>query len=60
MEQNQNTSLKRKLQKNNEDALQFVHQMEYTLNNFEKTGNFSESYLDIKKAIVDFKNKIIN
>ena len=60
MDQNQNIRLKKMLQKNNEDALQFIHQMECTLNSFEKSGNFSEIYSDVKRAILDYKNKIIN
>ena len=60
MEQSQYISLKKMLQKNNEDALQFIHQMEGTLNSFEKSGNFSEVYSDVKKAILEYKDKIIN
>ena len=58
--ESQNINLKKLLQKNNEDALQFIHQMECTLNSFEKSGNFSEIYSDIKKAILEYKDKIIN
>ena len=51
--------LKKKLKKNNDDALDFVQKLESTMTEFEKTGNLSESFNDLKKAIFEYKDKII-
>lgn len=51
--------LKKKLKKNNEDALDFVQKIESTMTDFEKTGNLTESYSEIKKAVLEYKDKII-
>lgn len=53
------TGLKKKLQKNNEDALDFVQKLESTMAEFEKTGNLAESYTELKKAVMEYKDKII-
>ena len=50
---NQINGLKKKLQKNNDDALDFVQKLESTLTDFEKTGNLTGSYSEIKKAILN-------
>ena len=57
---NQINGLKKKLQKNNDDALDFVQKLESTLTDFEKTGNLTSSYSEIKKAILEYKDKLIN
>ena len=41
MDQGQIIGLKKKLKKNNDDALDFVQKLESTLTDFEKTGNLS-------------------
>ncbi|MDE1725414.1 MAG: hypothetical protein KGH76_05920 [Thaumarchaeota archaeon] len=51
--------LKKKLKKNNDDALDFVQKLESTMSEFEKTGNLSESYNTLKKTILEYKDKII-
>ena len=51
--------LKKKLKKNNDDALDFVQKLESTMTEFEKTGNLSESFSELKKAIFEYKDKII-
>jgi hypothetical protein len=48
-----------KLKSSNDNALDFAHTVESALNDFEKTGNLSETHLKIKKAILDYKNKLI-
>ncbi len=53
------TGLKKKLQKNNEDALDFVQKLESTMAEFEKTGNLTESYTELKKVVMEYKDKII-
>jgi len=61
MEQgDQISGLKKKLKKNSDDALQFVHQIESTLTEFQKTGNFPETYTEVKKIILDYKDKLVN
>lgn len=60
MEPSQIDGLKKKLKKNNDDALDFVQKLESTLTDFEKTGNLSGSYSEIKKAVLAYKDKIIN
>ena len=60
MDQGQIIGLKKKLKKNNDDALDFVQKLESTLTDFEKTGNLSDSYTEIKKAILDYKDKLLN
>lgn len=57
---NQINGLKKKLQKNNDDALNFVQKLESTLIDFEKTGNLTGSYSEIKKAILEYKDKLID
>jgi len=57
---NQINGLKKKLQKNNDDALNFVQKLESTLVDFEKTGNLTGSYSEIKKAILEYKDKLID
>lgn len=57
---NQINGLKKKLQKNNDDALDFVQKLESTLTDFEKTGNLIGSYSEIKKAILEYKDKLID
>lgn len=52
--------LKKKLQKNNDDAIDFVQKLESTLTDFEKTGNLTDSYSEIKKAILEYKDKLID
>ena len=52
--------LKKKLQKNNDDAMDFVQKLESTLTDFEKTGNLTDSYSEIKKAILEYKYKLID
>ncbi|MEO9308100.1 hypothetical protein NSIN_20874 [Nitrosotalea sinensis] len=51
--------LKKKLKKNNDDALDFVQKLESTMTEFEKTGNLSESFNELKKAVFEYKDKII-
>jgi hypothetical protein len=51
--------LKKRLKKNNEDALDFVQKIESTMTEFEKTGNLAESYTELKKAVLEYKDKII-
>lgn len=60
MDQGQIIGLKKKLKKNNDDALDFVQKLESTMTDFEKTGNLSGSYLEIKKAILEYKDKLLN
>ena len=60
MEYGQIIGLKKKLKKNNTDALEFVQKLESTLTEFEKTANFPETYSEIKKAILEYKNKLVN
>lgn len=60
MEPSQIDGLKKKLKKNNDDALDFVQKLESTLTDFEKTGNLSGSYSEIKKAVLAYKDKIIS
>ena len=60
MDQGQIIGLKKKLKKNNDDALDFVQKLESTLTDFEKTGNLSGSYSEIKKAILEHKDKLLN
>ena len=60
MDQGQIIGLKKKLKKNNDDALDFVQKLESTITDFEKTGNLSGSYSEIKKAILDYKDKLLN
>ncbi len=60
MESGQIDGLKKKLKKNNDDALDFVQKLESTLTDFEKTGNLSGSYSEIKKAVLAYKDKIIS
>jgi len=60
MESGQIDGLKKKLKKNNDDALDFVQKLESTLTDFEKTGNLSDSYSEIKKAVLAYKDKIIS
>lgn len=57
---NQINGLKKKLQKNNDDALNFVQKLESTLVDFEKTGNLTGSYSEIKKAVLEYKDKLID
>ncbi len=57
---NQINGLKKKLQKNNDDALNFVQKLESTLIDFEKTGNLTGSYSEIKKAVLEYKDKLID
>ena len=57
---NQINGLKKKLQKNNDDALDFVQKLESTLADFEKTGNLTGSYSGIKKAILEYKDKLLD
>ena len=57
---NQINWLKKKLQKNNDDAMDFVQKLESTLTDFEKTGNLTDSYSEIKKAILEYKDKLID
>jgi len=57
---NQINGLKKKLQKNNDDAMDFVQKLESTLTDFEKTGNLTDSYSEIKKAILEYKDKLID
>jgi hypothetical protein len=51
--------LKKRLKKNNDDALDFVQKLESTMTEFEKTGNLTESYTELKKAMLEYKDKII-
>lgn len=60
MDQGQIIGLKKKLKKNNDDALDFVQKLESTITDFEKTGNLSGSYSEIKKAILEYKDKLLN
>ena len=60
MDPGQIIGLKKKLKKNNDDALDFVQKLESTLTDFEKTGNLSGSYSEIKKAILEYKDKLLN
>lgn len=53
------TGLKKKLQKNNADALDFVQKLESTMAEFEKTGNLAGSYTELKKVVMEYKDKII-
>ncbi|NHH98890.1 hypothetical protein DYY66_0229 [Candidatus Nitrosotalea sp. FS] len=57
---NQINGLKKKLQKNNDDALDFVQKLESTLTDFEKTGNLTSGYSEIKKAILEYKDKLVD
>jgi DNA-dependent RNA polymerase auxiliary subunit epsilon len=60
MEQGQIIGLKKKLKKNNDNALEFIQKLESTLTDFEKTGDFSGSYSEIKKTILEYKDKVID
>ena len=60
MEYGQIIGLKKKLKKNNTDALEFVYKLESTLSEFEKTANFPQTYSEIKKAILEYKDKLVN
>ena len=60
MEYGQIIGLKKKLKKNNSDALEFVQRLESTLTEFEKTANFPQTYSEIKKAILEYKDKLVN
>ena len=60
MDQGQIIGLKKKLKKNNDDALDFVQKLESTMTDLEKTGNVSGSYSEIKKAIREYKDKLLN
>lgn len=60
MDQGQITGLRIKLKKTNDDALEFIKKIESTFIDFEKTGNLSGSYSEIKNAILEYKDKIIN
>jgi len=60
LEYGQIIGLKKKLKKNNTDALEFVQKLESTLIEFEKTADFPEAYSDIKKAILEYKDKLVN
>ncbi len=57
---NQINGLKKKLQKSNDDALDFVQKLESALTDFEKTGNLTNSYSEIKKTILEYKDKLIS
>ncbi len=57
---NQINGLKKKLQKSNDDALDFVQKLESALTDFEKTGNLTGSYSEIKKTILEYKDKLIS
>ena len=57
---NQINGLKKKLHNNNDDALNFVQILVSTLVDFVKTGNLTGSYSEIKKAILEYKDKLID
>ena len=60
MEQGQIIGLKEKIKKNNDHALEFIQKLESSLNEFEKSGDFSNTYSDIKKSVLEYKNKLVN
>ena len=60
LEYGQIIGLKKKLRKNNTDALEFVQKLESTLTEFEKTANFPKTYSEVKQAILEYKDKLVN
>jgi hypothetical protein len=60
VEYGQIIGLKKKLKKSNTDALEFVQKLKSTMTEFEKTANILESYTEIKKAILEYKDKLVN